>query len=80
MGERYKVICPCGYKAEAYYREKDNPYSSWGIWTFEGLKCSEKTVQKKMQMYLSEGLAFAGPVCPKCDRKVTEEDVKEEMS
>ena len=71
MSETYIVKCSCGYEASASYREKDNPYSSYGIWSFNNLHCQSNTVEKSVQMSLSEALVAAKPRCPECNENIS---------
>ncbi len=64
--EKKRIECKCGHIGFASYREKDNAYSSYGIWTFTGFLCGSNTVEKPFQMSFTEALSAAKPVCPEC--------------
>mgnify|MGYP000078030853 CR=1 FL=1 len=68
--DEVQISCPCGHMAKAGYREKDNPYSSYGIWSFENLNCIDNTVSKGVQMSLFEAISEASPECPICNEKI----------
>lgn len=71
MAEIKQIECSCGHLASASYREKDNPYSSYGIWTFTGLDCISNQVEKPVQMSYSEAVAAAKPKCPVCGTEIS---------
>lgn len=69
--EKFEIICICGEIAHATYREKDTPYSSYGIWEFLNLNCKETSVEKKFTMSRSEAVVNAEPKCKKCGHSIT---------
>lgn len=71
MAEIKEIECSCGHRASASYREKDNPYSSYGIWTFSNLECVSNQVEKAVQMSYSEAINAAKPKCPLCGSKIS---------
>jgi len=74
MSDIYSVNCVCGYnKAKAKCYERDTPYSSQVIWTFNGLTCNQNTVEKSGHFSLSNALSVAEPKCPKCNIEISEE-------
>jgi hypothetical protein len=64
------IECECGHIGTASYREKDNAYSSYGIWEFNGFICTSNHVEKKFQMSFREAVLEAEPVGQKCGRAI----------
>lgn len=70
MAEHYKVICTCSYMGSAKYREKDSPFSSYGIWEFQGFNCAKTPVERPVSMTMIDAIDEAKPFCPKCHQEI----------
>ena len=70
MAEIKETKCSCGHLASTSYREKDKPYSSYGIWMFNNLDCISRQVEKPVQMSYSEALNESKPEFPACAPKL----------
>lgn len=75
MVEIFKILCDCGHIATAKYREKDNSYSSYGIWEFSDLMCESIQVMKPLSMTLDEAILEAKPSCPNCKKSITTKSI-----